>query len=317
MMQLELSQRSMRNAFGEKLVELGEQIPELVVVTADVGKATRAAWFGERFPERYVNVGISEQDLVGFAAGLAAAGLKPVAVAFASFLMRAWEQVRNTVIRANLDVKLVGTHAGFSDPGDGSSHQALEDIALMRTLPRMTVVVPADAWEVERILPRFVEHRGPAYMRIGRDYSPPITKDVSVEPRIGEAVVLRDGCDVAILGCGPVLWDCLRAAEILESRGLSAMVVDVHTVKPLDTKLLRKICDHVGAIVTVEEHSVRGGLGGAVAEFVVSYRPVPVEILGVEGLGKSARSVRQLLDRYGLNPHSIALAAELAVKRKA
>ncbi|MEM1873401.1 MAG: transketolase C-terminal domain-containing protein [Acidilobaceae archaeon] len=308
---------SMREALGRALADLGEIDGDVVVVTADVGEATRAVRFFERYPERYFNVGISEQHAVSFAAGLAALGMKPVVVAFAMFLMRAWEQIRNTVVRMNLGVKLVGTHAGFSDSTDGSSHQALEDIALMRVLPGMTVVVPADACQVSRSLPKVVESvKGPAYYRVGRDYSPPITCDYSEDFVVGRAEILRDGEDVVVVGAGTVLWNALKAAEELKRvKGLSVAVVNMHTVKPLDEELLLKLARKTGAVVTVEEHSVHGGLGSAIAETLAERYPAPVEIVGTRSLGRSARSPEDLLEHYGLGVRSLVQAIERVVER--
>ncbi|NPA85200.1 MAG: transketolase family protein [Crenarchaeota archaeon] len=304
-----------RNAFGEQLVEEGSRRRELVVLTADVADATRTKWFAEKFPERFINVGIAEQNMIGMSAGLAAVGLQPLAAAFAMFLMRAWEQVRNTVCRAHVNVKIVGTHAGFADAGDGSSHQVLEDVALMRTLPCMSVVVPADATEVRKALPAVLDYPTPVYMRIGRDYGPRIYKDEGYEFRIGEAVWLRDGYDFAIIGNGPLLWDALMAAEKLKRDGISVAVINMHTVKPLDTRTLDKVAQKFAGVVTVEEHSVRGGLGAAVAEYLVQRNPLPMELLGARSFGKSARDVRDLIIANGLDFTSIANAVRRLERR--
>ena len=304
-----------RNAFGEQLVKEGEKRKELVVLTADVADATRTKWFAEKFPERFINVGIAEQNMIGMSAGLAAVGFQPLVAAFAMFLMRAWEQVRNTICRAHVNVKIVGTHAGFSDAGDGSSHQVLEDVALMRTLPCMTVVVPADATEIRKALPEILDYPTPVYMRIGRDYGPKIYKDDKYEFRVGEAVWLKDGFDFAIIGNGPLLWDALVAAEKLEKEGISVAVINMHTVKPLDTKTLDKIGGRFSGVVTVEEHSVRGGLGSAVAEYLVQTRPLPMEIMGARSFGKSARDVRDIIIANGLDFTSIINAVKRLERR--
>ncbi|MEM3863558.1 MAG: transketolase C-terminal domain-containing protein, partial [Metallosphaera sp.] len=225
---------SIREAFGRTLVKLGEADKDIIVITADVGDSSRASYFKEKIPERYFNVGISEQDMVNFGAGLSAVGKKPVVVGFAMFLMRAWEQMRNSIGRMNLNVKVCVTHSGYSDSGDGSSHQALEDIALMRTIPNFKVVVPADAAEVERSLPEVINDRGPLYYRMGRDYSPPITSTLDYKFEIGKAYVLKDGDDLAIIGAGVVLWDALKAAEELEKMGISTAVINLPTIKPID-----------------------------------------------------------------------------------
>jgi len=304
-----------RNAFGEQLVEEGKKRKDLVVLTADVADATRTKWFAEKFPDRFINVGIAEQNMIGMSAGLAAVGFQPLVAAFAMFLMRAWEQVRNTICRAHVNVKIVGTHAGFADAGDGSSHQVLEDVALMRTLPCMSVVVPADATEVRKALPEILDYPTPVYMRIGRDYGPKVYDDDNYEFRIGEAVWLKDGYDFAIIANGPLLWDALRAAERLEKDGTSVAVINMHTVKPLDTRTLDKVSGKFMGVVTVEEHSVRGGLGAAVAEYLVQTRPIPMEILGARSFGKSARDVRDLIIANGLDSTSIANAIRRLERR--
>lgn len=307
---------SMREALGKALADLGEMDEDVVVVTADVGESTRAIRFFERYPERYFNVGIAEQHAVTFAAGLAALGMKPIVVAFAVFLMRAWEQIRNTVARMNLNVKLVGTHAGFSDSVDGSSHQALEDLALMRVLPNMTVVVPADACQVSRSLHKVVNLKGPAYYRVGRDYSPPITCDRDEDFVVGRAEVLVDGYDAAVIGAGTVLWSAIKASEELKREmGLSVAVINMHTVKPLDEDLLLKIAQKVGAVVTIEEHSLHGGLGSAVAEVLIRKYPVPMEMLGTKHFGRSAKSPEDLIDLYGLGKKSV-INAVLRVRER-
>jgi len=310
---------SPRNAFGETLVEEGMKRKNLVVLTADVADATRTKWFAERFPERFINVGISEQLMIDMAAGLSATGFLPVASAFAMFLMRAWEQVRNMVCRSHVNMKIVATHAGFADAGDGSSHQALEDVALMRTLPCMTVIVPADPTEVRKATSSMLDYPTPVYMRIGRDYGPQVYEDSDYEFVIGKAVWLRDGHDYVIVGNGPLLWDALQAAKKLEKEGISVAVVNMHTVKPLDTDTLDKLMKYNG-IVTVEEHSVRGGLGSAISEYLVQQatksNPVPpIEIMGAKSFGRSARDVRQLIIAHGLDSTSIMNAVKRLERR--
>jgi transketolase len=296
---------SIREAFGRTLAKLGEEDKDIVVITADVGDSTRASYFREKFPDRYFNVGISEQDMVNFAAGLAAVGKKPVVTDFAMFTMRAWEQIRNTTGRMNLNVKFTVTHSGYSDSGDGSSHQALEDIALMRTIPNFKVVVPADAAEVERSLPVIIKEQGPIYYRMGREYSPSITTGMDYKFEIGKAYVLKDGDDLAIMGAGVVLWDALKAAEELEKMGISTAVINVPTIKPIDENTIEYYARKTGRIVTVEEHTIYGGVGSAIAEVVVQKYPVPMRFIGSTTFGRSARSQRELLDYYGINAENI------------
>ena len=297
---------SVRDAVGMVLSELGSELDDLVVVTADVGRATRAYMFSRRYPSRYFNVGIAEQHLVNFAAGLAAAGARPVVCAFSMFLMRAWEQIRNTVGRMNLNVKIVGTHAGFSDYADGSSHQSLEDIALMRTIHNMSVVVPADVKDVLRSLPAIVKDvRGPVYYRVGRDYTPSITDNYDYEYEFGRAYVLEEGYDIAIISAGPVLLESLIAAKELKKLGVSTTVVNLINIKPIDEVLLESIARRCGRIITVEEHTIYGGIGSAVAEVVIQKYPVPMKFIGVVGYGRSAKNVKELWDYYGLRSEVI------------
>jgi len=306
----EIAKLTMRDAVGKALVELGENDKDMVVVTADVARSTRTIWFAERFPERFVNVGIGEQDLVDFAAGLALAGKRPWAAAFAMFMMRAWEQIRNTIDRMKLDVKLLATHSGFSDHGDGASHQSLEDIALMRVLHNMIVVVPADALEAYKAVIHLHEQvRGPAYLRIGRDYSPRIT-ELETPFILGQANVLEDGEDVTLIGAGPILYHVLEAARILRERGIRAAVIDMHTIKPIDRSTVVKYAQKTGFVVTVEEHYPRGGLGGAVAEVLVEEYPTRMLLIGARGYGHSARSVEDLYRAHGLTAESIAKRVE-------
>ena len=300
---------SYRRAFGEALAELGGKCRDLVVLDADTPRSTGTILFAERFPERFVNVGISEQDLVATAAGLAIAGKIPVAAAFAVFLMRGWEQIRNTIARDGLNVKLVGTHSGFSAHLDGSSHQSLEDIAVMRTLPRFTVLVPADAVAVRSLTRQAVlEHRGPLYMRLGRDNAPVVYSEEE-ELRIGGARVLEEAGDAVIFTCGAMVGVALEASRILAGKGLRVGVVDVYTVKPLDEETILRQARKAGLVVTLEEHSVVGGLGSAIAELLAEKMPKRVLRLGVaEAFGTSARSYEQLLEYMKLAPSHVAKA---------
>ncbi len=301
---------SFREGFGAALADAGEAFSDLVVVDADVSNSTRTVDFARRFPERFIQVGISEQDAVSTAAGLAAAGKIPVFASFAMFLLRAWEQVRNTVARDRLNVKLVGTHSGFSDHLDGSSHQCLEDLALMRVLPNFTVVAPADVTSTRELLFQAIELRGPVYMRIGRDNAPRVYGR-GAGLRLGRAEVLRDGSDVTIAACGVAVWLALAAAEELSRRGVEARVLDVHTLKPMDEGAVLKAASETSGIVTVEEHSVIGGLGGAIAEVLAERMPTRVIRIGVrDAFGRTSRDYRRLLEIYGLTPESVVRAAE-------
>jgi transketolase len=294
--------------FGESLLSLGFEREELVVLDSDVSASTKTSYFAERFPDRFIQVGISEQDMVGVAAGLAASGKIPVVCGFAIFVTgRAWEQVANSVARPGLNVKLVGTHGGLSPSADGSSHQALSDIALMRTLPKMKVVIPADASGASAALNELVNLSGPSYLRLGRGAFPVIYEDGS-DFTIGESIVISNGIMVS---------RALEAAEELMRGGIDATVIDMHTVKPLDHSKVKKVAEDTGALVTVEEHSIIGGLGSAVAETVSEILPTPVVRVGVrDQFGESSRSYITLLEKYGLSAQAIKEAVYSAIKIK-
>lgn len=306
----------MRDVVGEILAGLGEEVRDLVVITADVGKPTRVYRFGQKFPDRYYNVGIAEQHMIDFAAGLASAGAQPIVAAFAMFVLRAWEQIRNTVARMNLNVKIIATHAGYSDHADGSSHQALEDIAVMRAIPNMNIVVPSDIADIKRSLRSIVvDVRGPVYYRIGRDYAPPVTDGHDYEFVLGKAYTLRDGYDVTIVGAGPILYEALTAAEALEKMGISASVINLLTVKPIDVESIERAARTTGRIVTVEEHVIYGGIGSAVAEVIAERYPVPMRFIGARTFGRSAKSVKELLEHFNIDSKSIVKACLEVVKR--
>ncbi len=292
----------MREMVGRALSELVEKDDSVVVVTADVAHSTRAVYVARKKREKLVNVGISEQDMVGFASGLAIAGKKPFIVGFAMFIMRAWEQIRNTVARDNLNVKIVATHSGFSDFMDGSSHQSLEDIALMRVLPNMHVIVPADAHATGTLLSQMIEREGPFYMRLGRDYAVKVYDEE--ELKIGNAEILKEGEDVFLLACGSMVSVALEVAEKLKD--LSIGVADFHTIKPFDEETLLKIARKANLIITLEEHSIFGGFGGAVAEILSENMPRRVIRIGTRDFGKSSRDYLTLLDFYGLSSDKIA-----------
>ncbi|MEN3059824.1 MAG: transketolase C-terminal domain-containing protein [Candidatus Methanosuratincola petrocarbonis] len=300
----------MRLAFGEGLLELGDEIEDLVVLTADVAKPTQVIGFGERFPHRFLNVGIAEQDMVDVAAGLALSEKIPVAVAFAPFIMRAWEQVRSTIARCSLNVKLVGTHAGLSASDEGASHQSLEDVALMRALPNMTVVVPGDREEVKEATRAIVESEGPAYMRIGRDEEARFLEEGF---QLGRATVLRDGSDVVVFSNGYLTSEALAAAE---GAPVDAMVVHVPTVKPLDAETVVSAARRTGAVVCVEEHSIIGGLGSAVSELLSAEYPVYVRRMGVVDTFGESGTYRELLEKHCLTATHIREAMVGAAQRR-
>ncbi|MEB3780920.1 MAG: transketolase family protein [Desulfurococcales archaeon] len=298
---------SYRRAFSEALLDVGSRNRDLVVLDADTARSTGTLAFAKKYPERFINIGISEQDLVDTAAGLAIAGKTPVAAAFSMFMLRAFEQIRNTVARDSLNVKLVGTHSGLSAVIDGASHQSLEDLAVYRAIPNMTVVSPADAIATRILVSRAIEeHRGPLYMRLGRDNAFRVYDD-SEDFRIGGFRVIRDGSDVMILSIGPMVWVSLQASEILMAKGIDAGVVDVYTLKPLDRRGIVKVVSRTGLVVTVEEHNIIGGLGSAIAEVLAEEKPSKMLRIGVnDSFGSSARSYDELLEFFGLTPKAVA-----------
>jgi len=297
---------SYRRAFAEALVYLGERNPNLIVLDADTARSTGTILFAEKYPRRFINIGISEQDLIATAAGLAIAGKIPVAVAFAMFLLRGWEQIRNIIARDRLNVKLVGTHAGLSAHFDGSSHQCLEDIAVMRVLPNVTVVVPADAIATRHLIFDAIEkHKGPLYMRLGRDNSPKIYSEHDTLS-IGKANILEDGEDLSIFVCGSLTELALDVSKNLKSMGISAEVVDVYTIKPLDTTTILKSVRRTGHAITIEEHNIIGGLGSAITEFLSETYPVRIIRIGIrDTFGASAKSYPELLSFFGLTVHHV------------
>ncbi len=313
-----------RDAYGKALVELGEKYKDIVVLDADLSESTRTRWFGEKYPERFFNVGIAEQNMIGIAAGLATCGKIPFVSTFAVFATgRAYNQIRQSIAYPNLNVKIVASHGGISVGADGVSHHCTEDVAVMRVLPNFTVIVPADAVETKETIKAVVEHKGPVYVRLGRPPVPVIfDEDYSYKGRklkfeIGKAVTLEDGEDVTVVANGIMVYFALKAKEQLEKEGVSVRVIDMHTVKPVDVETLEKAARETGAIVTAEEHSVIGGLGGAVAETLVQVYPVPMELVGIKDVfAESAHSGDELLKKYGCTDKDIVKAVKRVLERK-
>ncbi|MDL2234146.1 transketolase family protein [Ruminococcaceae bacterium OttesenSCG-928-L11] len=304
-----------RDGYGKGLLRLCAEDSRVIVLDADVAKSTRTIWVREQYPKSFLDMGISEQDMVGTAAGLAMTGMLPFASTYSAFLTgRAYDQIR-AVCHDNLNVKLAGAHAGFSTGPDGSIHQALEDIAAMRALPNMTVIVPCDAVQVEKAVLAVRDWQGPCYLRFGREPLPVVSGEG--DPfHIGKARILRDGSDVTILANGAMVYEAMQAADLLQSQGLSALVADMHTVKPLDVSFVQGAARTTGAIVTAEEHQIAGGLGGAVAECVCETYPVPVLRIGVRDTFGESGSPDDLMRRYGLTAKAIAEAAQTAYRMK-
>lgn len=308
--------RAIRDAFGEALVELGAENPDVVVLDADVAHSSKTILFGKKFPDRFFNVGIAEGNMVCIAAGLAAAGKIPYASTF-SFLiaLRAGEQARTSVAYPRLNVKLCGTYAGLSDSYDGATHQDVMDLSVMRAMPNMVVVAPADALETRKAVFAVARYKGPVYLRLSRAEVPIVT-DEATPFEVGRANMMRDGVDVTIISTGTMLAAALDAAEELSRGGTEARVLNMHTVKPLDEEAVVKAARETGAIVTVEEHNVVGGLGGAVAEVLVRQYPVPMRMVGVEDTFAESGSYPGLLERHGLTARHVAAKVRDVIRLK-
>ena len=305
-----------RDADGEALVELGNINKDVVVLDADLSKSTKTSDFSKAFPERFFNMGIAEQNLLGTAAGFAASGKIPFASSFAVFAVgRAYDQIRNTIAYPHLNVKIAASHAGLTVGEDGGSHQMLEDIALMRVLPGMTVIVPADAVETKQAVLAAAEYDGPVYIRLGRP-KVPVLFDDNYRFQIGKGVLMQDGTDVTLVATGIMVSKALEAAELLQAEGISAAVINISTIKPLDAGLISKLAEKTGAVVTCEEHNVIGGLGSAVAEALAERHPVPMVRVGVNDAFGQSGLPDELLAKYGLTAENIAEKAKAVIARK-
>lgn len=307
---------ALRDAYGKALVELGSKDDRIVVLDADLSQSTRTSMFAAKFPDRFIQMGISEQDMMCTAAGLATSGKIPFASTFAIFATgRAFEQVRNSIGYPKLNVKIAATHAGITVGEDGGSHQAIEDIALMRSIPDMTVIVPADAVETEKAVHAAVGIDGPVYIRMGRS-GVPVLFDEDYQFRVGKAVTLRDGKDLAIIATGIMVTEAMKAADLLKEKGIEAQVINMSTIKPLDVEAVIKAAKETGAIVTCEEHSIIGGLGGAVCEVVCENYPVPVKRVGVQDVFGQSGTPKELMEAYGLTAEDIGKATEEVLRMK-
>jgi len=315
-----VSQGNIRQLFGEALVALGRANPNVVVLDCQTAMPTAAVTFARAFPDRFIDLGIAEQNAVSFAAGLARMGFVPIIPLFACFSSRrALDQVTIQVAYAGLNVKVCGLYAGLTSPNTGATHQMISDLAVMRSIPNMTVVEPADALEMSQALPAVVAHRGPAYFRLVRGDiggpCPRVTPD-GYEFHLGRAVALREGTDVTLIGSGLMVVRCLEAAETLAKTGIAADVINVSTIKPLDTDLIIARARHTGAVVTAENHTVLGGLGGAVAEALGDAFPVPLRRVGVRDEFGTSGPLEELFPLYGLTADAVCAAAHLAIKAK-
>lgn len=295
-----------RESYGNVLVELGQINDKIIVLDADLAAATKTGVFKKAFPERHVDCGIAECNMMGIAAGLAAAGKIPFASTFAMFAAgRAFEQVRNSIGYPHLNVKIGATHAGISVGEDGATHQCNEDIALMRTIPGMVVLCPSDDIEAKAAVRAAVEHDGPVYMRFGRLAVPVINDTPDYKFELGKGIVLREGTDVTLIATGLEVSETLAAAKRLESDGISARVINIHTIKPLDEELVCRAAKETGKLVTIEEHSVVGGLGSAVCDAVCKEYPVPVKKIGIQDVFGESGPAKELLQKYQLDEMGI------------
>jgi len=302
-------QAGMRDAYGEALLELGATNRDVVVVGADTTGSLKSGVFASKFPERFFNVGIAEQNLVSIAAGLALAGKVAYAGTYAIFVPgKSVDQIRNNICYPNLNVKIVCSHGGISVGPDGASHQQVEDIAIMRAIPKMKVIVPADAVSTKAIIKAIASIPGPFYVRLTRS-STPVVYDSGFEYRLGTANVLRDGADVAIFACGIMVPEALMAAEELKAKSVSAAVIDLHTIKPIDSEAVAKFAQKCGRVVTAEEHNIMGGMGSAVAEVLGEKRPTPMRRVGVMDTFGESGDAGELLKKYGLTSVNIEQAA--------
>lgn len=311
-----------RNGYGEGLVALGEENPNVVVLSADLTESTRAEAFSNKFPERFIEIGVAEQNLATIAAGLGISGKIPFISSYATFSPgRNYEQIRTTIAYNDSNVKIAGAHAGISVGPDGATHQATEDIAIMRVMPNMKVIVPCDAIEARKATIAAAKIWGPVYIRFGREKSPVLTTEAT-SFIVGKAEIMwtpggsKRKTDAVIIGCGILLWNALRAAQELEKEKIYVSVLNNHTIKPLDEKKILDLAEKAGAVVTVEEHQIAGGLGSAVAELLAKKLPLPIEFVGMEDtFGESGRP-NELIEKYGMGVGAIKDAVKRVIKRK-
>lgn len=305
-----------REGFGRGLVEIGHENPNIVVLVGDLADSTMTSFFRDEFPDRFIQMGVAEQNMCGVAAGLAVMGKIPFFSTYGAFAAcRDLDQIRISVCYTNLNVKIGGAHGGISVGPDGATHQAMEEFSIMRSLPNMHLVVPADFWEAKKAVHAAANTDGPFYIRFGRENVPVVT-DENTPFTLGKGEVFGEGNDLTIIACGVMVYEALKARDQLGERGISARVVNLHTLKPIDTELIARCARETGAIVTAEEHQVNGGLGGAVAEVVVREAPVPIEMVAVwDRFGQSGKP-DELMDAFGLRAKDIVAAADKVLARK-
>ena len=305
-----------RDGYGKGLLVLGEKNPNVVVLCADLSESTRSQAFHDKYPARYVQMGVAEQNMASVAAGLTAAGKIPFISSYAMFSPgRNWEQIRTTLCYNNVPVKIAGAHAGISVGPDGATHQAIEDVAIMRTIANITVIIPADVYDAEKATIAAVNVPGPVYIRFAREKTPVVTTP-ETSFTIGKAEIFREGNDVAIIASGPLVYEAMLAAHALETQGIHARVINNHTVKPIDEATIAAAAKECGAIVTAEEHQVQGGMGSAVAEVVVLTHSVPMEFIGVQKRFGESGDPETLMDAFGLRDKNIIAAVTRVLARK-
>ncbi|MEA3306127.1 MAG: transketolase family protein [Candidatus Omnitrophota bacterium] len=311
----ELKLEPSRDGFGKGLVEAGRIKENIVTLSADLSDSTRAGWFKKEFPDRFFNFGVAEQNMMSTAAGFALSGKIPYACTFGVFAAgRAWDQIRVSIDYMNLNVRIIGTHGGVSVGEDGHTHQAMEEITLMRVLPNMTMIVPCDSVEAKKATIKSAGWKGPVYIRLGRSPAPVLIEEK--DPfEIGKGTLMKNGKDLTIIACGRMVYESMKAAEYLSKEGIDAMVINLHTLKPVDEKMLIKAAKKTGAVVTAEEHSFFGGLGSAVSEVLSRNYPVPIKMVGVRECGQSG-APQELFKYFNLQSEDIAKAARSALRMK-
>ena len=312
----DIEQAPTRFGYGDGLVIAGKENPNVVALCADLTDSTRTSVFKKEFPDRFVEVGIGEQNMASLASGMAAVGKIPFISSYAMFSPgRNWEQIRTTICYNNQNVKIAGAHSGVSVGPDGATHQAIEDMAITRVIPNMVVIAPCDSIEAKKATIAAARHKGPVYIRFTREKTPVMTtEDTPFE--IGKAEIYREGKNVSIIACGPLLYEALKAAEELAKDGISAEVINNHTIKPMDKETILKSIQKTGCVVTIEEHQAMGGMGSAVSEILSQNLPVPMEIIGVQDRFGESGEPNELLEKFGLTSKNVIESAKRAIKRK-
>ncbi|OGJ47158.1 transketolase [Candidatus Peregrinibacteria bacterium RIFOXYB12_FULL_41_12] len=305
-----------RQGFADALIELGTNDPRIVVLDADLAKSTLTCQFKDKFPKRFFDIGIAEQNMINVAGGMSLTGLIPFVSTYGVFLSgRAWEQIRTSICYGNLNVKFGGAHGGISVGPDGATHQALEEITIMRVLPNMTVIVPTDYYETKKAILAAAKINGPVYVRFGREKVPVVTSaDAPFE--VGKAITMKEGKDVSIIACGVMVAESLDAAEALAQKGISAEVINLHTIKPIDKDAIIASATKTGCVVTAEEHQLAGGFGSAVAEVLVQNKPVPMEMVGIHDTFGESGQPEELMKKYGITSKEIFEQALKVISRK-